>query len=128
MLNALEVRPLPATSTPAAPPGSANPPLPTEPQHVVTLAHQSAPVADGTSTTTYNLTGASAGALVTIETAFGVLTATDASSQLAGFQVLADGTGAATFAIKNPRGVGVLSGLVKATESTGEGYSLKRLS
>lgn len=125
VIDGIELRPLPATSSPAATPGPSSAPLPTEPQHQLTVSVTSAPTAppaNGTSTATFSISGATPYALITISSAAGTPLGTDASPDIQGFQVQANASGdVPSFAIQAPRTVGDIDDTVTAAEVTGQG-------
>lgn len=124
-LESIEVRPLPAAALPApptSPPPATLPPPPFQVQRVLAVTTGSpAEVADGTTASAYTVTGATPGALVTVSSPWGTFQGTDASPLYAGFQTLADSTGAATFSLVFPRSAGTLPGTITAAEVTGGG-------
>ena len=84
-------------------------------------------LADGTTSTTYSITGALPNALLTVTsifgttgTPFGTITSADATASYTGIQVQADINGNATFTLKSPSSsANDLSGTIAITGTTG---------
>jgi hypothetical protein len=76
-------------------------------------------VADGQTSTTYTISGATPNSLITVTTSLGTLTTADVGATYTGIQVLANGSGVATFAITAPLSASTLTGTITLTEVTG---------
>ncbi len=71
-------------------------------QGVLGITPTAAVAGDGTTIMSYSVSGGAVGGLITITSAFGAIQGTDASSFYDGFQILLDGSGNGTFALKSP--------------------------
>ena len=92
---------------------------PTQGALTITSQTPGARPADGT-TTTYNITGATPGALITISTTFGSVATADGATTYTGSQVVATNpAGTATFTITSPTSASTLNGTITASETTG---------
>jgi hypothetical protein len=75
--------------------------------------------ADGMTSTMYTITGATPNSLITVSTSLGTLTTADAGPTYTGIQVLANGSGMATFAITSPLSTSTMTSTITVTEVTG---------
>ena len=75
--------------------------------------------ADGTTMTTYTITGATANTLITLSTTQGVITTSDGNVTYTSLQVLTDNAGNATFTIVSPQSSNAITGTIVASEVTG---------
>ncbi|HEV3310496.1 MAG TPA: hypothetical protein VG815_08260, partial [Chloroflexota bacterium] len=75
--------------------------------------------ADGATITTYNIQGAVPNSLLTIKTSMGTLNTADQGPTYQGIQVLASGTGAASFQIISPYSLNPTSATITVTAVTG---------
>lgn len=100
-LQSLEVRPTQAalTITKTAPAGTPN--------------------ADGTTVSTFSITGATPNAIITVATSLGTNSTTDGATSYTGIQVVASGAGTASFTITSPTSAVNLTSTITASETTG---------
>ncbi len=75
--------------------------------------------ADGQTSTTYTITGATPNSLITVTTSLGTQTTADAGPTYTGIQVLANGSGMANFAITSPLSTSTMTSTITVTEVTG---------
>jgi len=75
--------------------------------------------ADGSTSTVYTITGAVPGSLLTVKTSLGTLLTADQGPTFLYTQVLANGTGQATFSIMSPLSSNNTSGTITVTDVTG---------
>ena len=80
--------------------------------------------ANGTTSTTYTISGATPNSLITVSTTLGTLTTADAGPTYTGIQVLANGSGTATFAITAPLSTTAQTSTIAVTEVTGASLGL----
>ncbi len=75
--------------------------------------------ANGTTSTTYTISGATPNSLITVTTSLGTLTTPDAGPTYTGVQVLASNSGMATFTITTPLSTASQTSTITVTEVTG---------
>src|SRR5262249_33170161 len=88
-------------------------------QPFTSTALSGTPDADGTTQNTFQITGATPNALLTVTSTLGTLTTADAGSTYTGIQVLADSTGAASFTITAPYSTAGVTSTITMVETAG---------